>query len=159
MTDFSRLSRNWVELAPSFSFSDVSVSRDCADCEILFRSSDYWVHLRRDGAWWSLDTVNDRGQRSNAQAKLSTFSLAEKYLIWDWVTTANDLLASGPLGADLYRQGYATDVEVSDLGDYHIEVCFHGECAILFTGTATIFSHVMKKSLEEIEKIAGRKIT
>jgi hypothetical protein len=158
LIDFSRLSRTWAELAPKFSEKDVSVDVDCADCEIFFRSSDNSVHLRRSDDWWLVDTVNDRGQRSDGKAQFSTFSLAEKYLIWDWVTSADSNLAYGPLGGDLYAQGYAAEVEVSDLGDYQIKVCFREECAVLFTGTATIFSHVMKFSLSEIEKIANIKL-
>jgi hypothetical protein len=101
-----------------------------------------------------VDTVDDRGQRSNADAKLSTFALAEKYLIWRWVTLARPSLASGPLGADLYRQGFAPEIAVSQVSDAHIKICLHGDCAILVGGTATIFSHLMSKSVNEITELA-----
>lgn len=156
MTDFSRLSRDWIDWASAYSSSGGSVSTDCADCEILFSSSDYSVHLRTEDDWWLVDTVDDRGQRSNGEAKFSTFSLAEKYLIWNWASLADSRLASGSQGFDLYKRGYAEDVKVVDLAGYRVKVCFNGECAILFTGTATIYSHIMKKSAEEIERIAGR---
>jgi hypothetical protein len=154
MVDFSRLSTNWVEWASRLGLPDVSVSTDCDDCQILFRSRDYSVHLRCEDDWWLVDTVDDRGQRSDADAQLSTFELAEKYLIWRWVILARSSLASGPLGADLYRQGYAPGIEVSEVDGAHIKLCLHGDCAILIVGTATIFSHIMLKSLDEIEQIA-----
>lgn len=159
MVDFFRLSQNWVEWASWQGLSDISISTDCDDCQILFGSKDYSVHLRNDGVWWVIDTVDDRGQRSDADAKLSTFDLAEKYLIWRWVTQARSSLASGPLGADLYRQGYAPGIAVSQPDDAHIQVCLNGDCAILMTGTATIFSHIMLKSVEQIEQTARQGLT
>jgi hypothetical protein len=154
--DFSRLSANWTEWAPQAGLVSISVSTDCDDCQILFSSNDYSIHLRNDGAWWVVDTVDDRGHRQNAVAKLSTFDLAEKYLVWDWVTLARSSLASGALGADLYRQGYAPGVEVSELSNAHIKICLNDDCAILISGTATIFSHLMSKSLGDIEQIANK---
>jgi len=79
MTDFSRLSANWVEWSSIAQLSHIAVSTDCDDCQILFASRDYSVHLRNDGAWWIIDTDDDRGQRHNDTAKLSTFDLTEKY--------------------------------------------------------------------------------
>jgi hypothetical protein len=154
MADFSRLSRDWIDWAPAYSSSGGLVSTDCADCEILFSSSDYSVHLRTEDDWWLVDTVNDRGQRSKGEAEFSAFSLAEKYLIWNWASLKNSRLASGPLGFDLYKLGYAEDVNVLDLADYRVKVCFRGECGILFTGTATIYSHIMKMSADALEEIA-----
>jgi hypothetical protein len=128
------------------------VSTDCDDCDIRFSSDDYAVHLRADGAWWAVDTVNDRGQRRNDAAKLSNFDLAEKYLIWDWATTAHSSLASGSLGADLARQGYAPDVTVSH-AERGYEICSNEGCAVLSVVSATIFSHLMSKSVDEIEQM------
>ncbi|BBU24767.1 Uncharacterised protein [Mycobacterium xenopi] len=150
MVDFSRLSTNWYQWAPGMSGGDISVSTDCEDCQILFSSTDYSVHLRNDGHWWVVDIVNDRGQRRSGAAKLSSFELTEKYLIWDWATTARSSLASGPLGTDLARQGYAPDVEVSK-ADQGYKICLGNECAILSVVNATIFSHLMSKSVDEIE--------
>jgi hypothetical protein len=154
MVDFSRLSSSWIEWAPGAGLADAWVSMTCNDCQILFISNDYSVHLRKDGNWWMIDTVDDRGQRSNGVAKLATFDLAEKYLVWDWLTSACSSLASGQLGADLYRKGYAPGVEVSPVDDAHIKICLHGDCAILIVGTATVFSHIMLKSVDEVEQIA-----
>jgi hypothetical protein len=152
MVDFSRLSANWYRWAPGMGGGDIYVTTDCPDCLISFRTDDYSVHLRKDGEWWIVDTVNDRGQRHNNYAKLSNFDLTEKYLIWDWATTARSDLASGPLGADLARLGYAPDVKVSKV-DGGYEICMNADCAILSVVNATIFSHLMSKSVEEIEQM------
>jgi hypothetical protein len=154
MVDFSRLSKSWTEWASQAGLSDISVSTDCDDCQIIFRSSDYSVHLRTEDNWWVIDTVDDRGQRIDGDAKLSTFGLAEKYLVWRWVTLARSSLASGPLGASLYKRGYAPGVDFSNVDNAHIELCLHGDCAILIAGTATIFSHIMLMSVDQIEHIA-----
>lgn len=99
-----------------------------------------------------VDTVNDRGRRRNGAAKLSNFALTEKYLIWDWATTARSSLASGALGADLARRGYAPGVNVSKVeGGY--EICLNDDCAVLSVVNATIFSHLMSKSVDDIERM------
>lgn len=128
----------------------------CDDCEIAFTSSDYSVHLRDGDGGWSVDTVDDRGQRRNGVAKFSTFELVEKYLVWDWVTSARSDLASGALGADLYGLGYAPDVQVAELEKGNIELYRDGACAVLVIGDATIFSHIMKWSVEEILDLASK---
>ncbi|BCO38090.1 hypothetical protein [Mycobacterium heckeshornense] len=152
MVDFSRLSTNWRHWAPEIGGGNISVSTDCEDCQIFFSSDDYSVHLRTDGSWWVVDTVNDRGQRRNGAAKLSSFDLTEKYLIWDWATTARSSLASGRLGTELARRGYATGVEVTPAnGGY--KICLRNDCAILSVVNATIFSHLMSKSINEIEQM------
>jgi hypothetical protein len=159
MVDFSRLSTSWVEWMSRLGMQDIQVSTDCDDCHALFSSRDYSVHLRGEDGWWVVDIVNDRRQRTIADAKLSTFELAEKYLIWKWVTQARSILASGPLGAELYKQGYAPGIDVSELDGAHIQICLHGDCAILMSGTATIFSHIMLKSVDQIEQIARQGLT
>jgi hypothetical protein len=62
------------------------------------------------------------------------------------------------LGADLYRKGYAPGIEVSRVDDAHSKICLRSECAILITGIDRIFSHIMLKSVDEIEQI-GREAT
>src|SRR4051794_21882145 len=153
MVDCSRLSSNWSRWAPMSGLRDVSVSTDCDDCEILFKSRDYSVHLRYDGDGWVVDTVNDRGERTDRDAKLSTFPLTEKYLIWDWITAARPRLASGSLGAQLYKEGYAAGIQVADLDGAHIELRMDDDRAILISGTATIFSHIMLMSVDELELV------
>ena len=152
MVDFSRLSANWYQWAPGMGGGNISVSTNCDDCEILFSSDDYLVHLHNEGRWWVVDTVNDRLRRRNGAAKLSNFALTEKYLIWDWATTARSSLASGALGADLARRGYAPGVNVSKVeGGY--EICLNDDCAVLSVVNATIFSHLMSKSVDDIERM------
>jgi hypothetical protein len=153
MEDFSRLKTSWAEWAPASGLQGVSVSTECPDCQIGFLSREFSVHLRHEGEWWLVDTVDERGDRSDGDAKLSAFSLVEKYLIWDWISTARPRLASGRLGADLYRQGYAPGISVADLDGAHIELSLQGNRAILISGTAKIFSHIMLMSLDEIEQI------
>jgi hypothetical protein len=154
MGDLSRLSAAWAEWAPKAGLTDVSTSLNCEDCKVVFKSNDHSVHLRDDDGWWAIDTIDDRGQRQSNVAKLSTFELVEKYLVWRWVSLGSSSLASGPLGADLYRRGYARGIEVSQLDAAWVKLCLHGDCAIIISGTATIFSHIMKKSVSELEAIA-----
>jgi hypothetical protein len=158
MANFSRLSASWLEWAPLSGLKDVSATTDCDDCQILFRSDDYSFHLRFDDDWWLIDTVDDRGQRKNADVKLSAYELAEKYLTWRWITSARSSLSSGPLGAELYRQGYAPGVEVEELNGMHARLCLRNDCAILILGTATIFSHIMLKSVDDLERIGRQDI-
>ncbi|MGV0043412.1 hypothetical protein ACRU43_02275 [Mycobacterium colombiense] len=155
MADFSRLSANWRRWAPGLGGGDIDVTTDCDDCLICFKTDDYSVHLREDENWWIVDTVNDRGQRRSGDAKLSNFDLVERYLIWDWATTVRSDLASGPLGADLAKKGFAPGVEVSKV-DTKYKICSNADCAILSAVNATIFSHLLDKSVVEIEQMVTR---
>ncbi|CAG6915874.1 hypothetical protein PICSAR240_03871 [Mycobacterium avium subsp. paratuberculosis] len=152
MVDFSRLSVNWHRWGPAIGGGNIGVTTECEDCTIRFTSTDYSVHVREEQTWWVVDTVNDRGQRRNAAAKLSNFELAEKYLIWDWATTARSDLASGRLGADLAKQGFAPKIEVSKI-DTKYKICSGNDCAILSEVNATIFSHLIDKSVDQIERL------
>jgi hypothetical protein len=156
--NFSRLTTAWRQWAPGIGGGDISVSAECDDCEILFSSADYSVHLHNDRSWWVVDMVDDRGGRRNGAAKLSSFDLAEKYLIWDWATTAHSSLASGPLGADLARRGYAPGVEVSQAERGH-KIYLNDDCAILSVVNAKVFSHLMSKSVDEIEQMVRQDLT
>jgi len=150
MADISRLENNWYRWAPGLGGGDAAVSVN--DSETVFSTDDYKVHLHNNGSYWVVDTVNDRGQRRDGAAKLSSFVLTEKYLIWKWATGARSSLASGALGADLAKLGYAPGVEVSQ-ADKAYRICADNECAILSVVDATIFSHLMTKSVEEIEQL------
>jgi hypothetical protein len=150
MMDTSRLAANWYRWAPGLGGGEIRVSE--VGPETVFSTDDYKVHLHEDGSWWVVDTVNDRGQRRYGAAKLSSFELAEKYLIWNWATGARSSLASGALGADLARRGYAPGVEVSQV-DGGYKICADSECAILSVVDATIFSHLITKSVDEIEQL------
>jgi hypothetical protein len=153
MTDFSRLSASWVEWSNRAHLSNVRVTTKCDDCKIAFSSSDYSVHLRHDGSWWIVDTIDDRGQRRNDTAKLSTFELAEKYLIWEWASMTRGIIGARRLGPDLYAQGYSPEVEMIPISEGVAEVRSRGGNAILMEPYATIFSHVMSKSVDEIEQL------
>jgi hypothetical protein len=153
MVDFARLSENWFEWSNLARLGNVSVSTDCGDCEIVFDSSDYSVHLRNDGSWWIIDTVNDRGQRHNDTAKLSTFELTEKYLIWNWASSARGVVGAPRLGPQLYSLGVSPDAEVNPITEGVAEVRSSNGSAILMEPYATIFSHLMGKSVDEIEQM------
>lgn len=131
----------------------ISVSTNCDDCEILFDSSDYSAHLRNDGTWWIIDIVNDRGQRHNDTAKLSTFELTEKYLIWNWATSARGAVGAPRLGRQLYSLGVSPDAEVNPITEGIVEVRSSNRSAILMEPYATIFGHLMAKSVREIEQM------
>lgn len=153
MTDFSRLSESWIEWCQRAHLSNPLVSRECDDCEIVFRSNDYSVHLRRDGTWWIIDTVDDRGNRHNDAAQLSTFELAEKYLIWDWGSMARGIIGARRLGPDFYAMGFSPEIEAIPIAEGIAELRSPRGIAILMEPYATIFSHVMTRSLAEVERL------
>ncbi len=159
MVDFSRLSADWFKWSGLAHLANVSVSTDCDDCEIMFNSSDYAFHLRYDGVWWIIDTVSDRGQRHNETAKLSTFELAEKYLVWDWASSARGIIGLQRLGPGLYSLGYSPDVDVTPITEGIAEIRSGSGSAILMEPYATIFSHLMSKSIDEIEDMIAEGIT
>ncbi len=154
MTDFSRLSASWVEWSNRAQLTNPGVTTNCDDCEIAFTSDDYSVHLRHDDIWWIVDTVDDRGQRHSDTAKLSTFDLAEKYLVWSWASIARGVLGARRLGPDLYARGFSPDVEVIPVSEGISELQSQSGNAILMEPYATIFSHLMSKSIDEIEDLS-----
>jgi hypothetical protein len=158
MTEFSRLSASWIEWSSIAQLADITVSTDCGDCQILFSSRDYSVHLRNDGAWWIIDTVDDRGQRHDDVARLSTFDLAEKYLIWTWASSARGAVGAERLGPRLYSQGFSPAVQVLPIKEGIAEVRSRAGNAILMEPNATIFSHLMTKSVDEVEQVVRQGI-
>jgi hypothetical protein len=159
MVDFSRLSASWVEWSSILQLANITVSTDCDDCQIFFASRDYSVHLRNDATWWIIDTVDDRGQRHNETARLSTFDLTEKYLIWTWASSARGAIGAGRLGPRLYSLGFSPEVEVLPIKEGIAEVRSRAGNAILMEPNATIFSHLMTKSVDEIEQMVREGIT
>ena len=153
MVDFARLSANWFEWSNLARQTNVAVTADCNDCEIMFSSSDASVHLRNDGTWWVIDTVDDRGQRHDDTAKLSTFELAEKYLIWNWASSARGVVGLQRLGPELYSLGASSDTEMIPIAEGIAEVRSSEGRAILMEPYATIFSHLMARSVDEIEQM------
>lgn len=152
MNDFSRLSASWVEWSTRAHLPDIAVSTECNDCKIKFSSRDYSVHLGHDGAWWTVSTVDDRGHRHDNEAKLSNLELAEKYLIWNWASSARGIIGAPRLGPRLYASGYSPDVEVIPIAEGLAELRSSCGKAILMEPYATIFSHLMLKSLDDIEQ-------
>lgn len=150
-TDFSRLSSSWVEWSNRAKLTGVAVSTKCDDCEVEFSSSDYSVHLRHVDGWWIVDTVDDRGQRHNDEAKFSSFELTEIYLIWTWANSARGVIGTRRLGPRLYALGYSSNIEVISIADGVAELRSSKGEAILLEPYATIFSHLMSKSVDDIE--------
>lgn len=117
------------------------------------------MHLRHHDGWWIADAVNDRGQRHDDEAKLSTFELAEKYLIWNWASSARGIIGAQRLGPRLYAMGYNQDVEVVPLAEGVAELRSSSGNAILVEPYATIFSHLIPKSFDDIEQMVWEGIT
>lgn len=150
--DFARLTRNWFYWTGLGQFGNASESTDCDDCAILFSSDVYSVHLRHDGIWWNVDTVDDRRQRHDDTAKFSSYALAEKYLTWIWASTARGAVGAPVLGPPLYALGFEPGVETVPISEGIFELRSPDGRAVLMEPYATIFSHLMHKSEEEIEQ-------
>lgn len=157
--DSERLSRNWVYWSGLAQLGGVSVSTRCPDCQVLFSSDEYSVHLRRDGEQWCVDTVNDRRQRQNATATFSDFALAEKYLVWIWGSTARSTVRAPILGRKLYALGFDARVDVIPVSEGIYELRSPEGVAVLMEPYATIFSHLMGKSEDEIEEMLTADVT
>lgn len=151
--DFSRLRRSWLEWTGLVGFARVAVSTDCEDCRIAFTSEDQSYHLRQTDDWWTVDEVNDRGRRYNSTVKLSAFDLAEKYLIWDWASLVRASIGVPSLGIRLNARGYAPGIEVIETErEYFVELRAPTGRAIFPMSSATIFSHLMSTSVDEVER-------
>lgn len=137
----------------------VTVSTDCDDCDIAFLSDDNSVYLRHNDGWWAVDTVNDRGHRYNDIALLSTYDLAEKFLIWRWASIARSAIGAKQLGAELNSQGPVPGVEVVTTSrDHFVELRAGDGRAVVSDASATVFSHVMCMSVSEIENLLTQDI-
>ncbi|BCI51611.1 hypothetical protein NIIDNTM18_08890 [Mycolicibacterium litorale] len=155
MVGFSRLERNWVEWTGMARMNGVSISTQCEDCEILFTADDQSFHLRRDTDWWVVDKVDDRNQRHNSLARFSAFDLAEKYLIWRWSSVTRSAIGAKPLGARLQSLGMAPNVDAIPTDrEGAVELRTSDGSAVVPRSTATIFSHLMSKSVDEVERMA-----
>ena len=139
--------------------SGVTVSTDCDDCDIAFLSDDNSVHLHHNDGWWTVDTVSDRGSRYNSIALLSTYELAEKFLVWRWASVARTAMGARQLGAQLHSEGPMPGVEVVTTSrDHFVELRTNDGRAVVSDASATVFSHVMCMSLEEIESLLTQDI-
>lgn len=155
MTDkFTRLSCAWREWANWAGRGGVSVSVGDAKSEVAFTADDESFYLRKESEWWVVDRADDRGKRYTAIAKFSDFELLEKYLIWRWNSTARSVFGLESLGPPLYKMGFSSDVTVTPTEDeWETELKSPGGSAILAQPYSTIFSHLMLKSVDEIEEI------
>jgi hypothetical protein len=159
VTDFARLSSNWIKWSTMIGIGGVAVSTECDDCDIAFLSDDNSVHLHHNDGWWGVDTVNDRGRRYDNIALLSTFELAEKFLIWRWASIARTVIGARQLGAELHSQGLMPGVEVATASrDHFVELRTQDGRAVVSDASATVFSHVMRMSVEEIESLVAQDI-
>ena len=159
MTDFARLSSNWLKWSTMIGIGGVAVSTECDDCDIAFLSDDNSIHLHHNDGWWVVDTVNDRGRRYDSIALLSTYELAEKFLIWRWASIARTSIGARQLGAELHSRGPMTTVEfVETSRDHFVELRTRDGRALVSDASATVFSHVMCMSVEEIESLLAQDI-
>lgn len=154
--DFSRLSASWRYWTPLAGLTNARVSEILPDHEIHFTSDDYAFHLRRDEDWWVVDTVDDRGQWHSCTAKFTTYGLVERYLIWQWSSTARNALRLPRLGRKLYSIGHNSSVQFLPLKEGIYELRTPEGRAILMEPSATIFSHLMLKSVDELEEFVRR---
>jgi hypothetical protein len=146
----------WIRFTGLAGMSGASVGTDCADCQICFTADDGSFHLRQDPDWWVVDRINDRGKRYDGTAKFSTLDLAEKYLIWRWVSSTRIVSGAKPFGPELYSSGYSKDVSLKPTDDkWRTEVQSPVGSAVLFEPDSTIFSHLMSKSIDEIQQMIG----
>lgn len=139
--------------------ADVAVSPTEDNTEIGFVSTDQRFYLREEDGWWTVDVVNDRGARYNDIARFSTFGLAEKFLIWRWGSTLRDVLGVKMFDPELYALGRNADVVVLPADkEWHFELQSGEGQARLAEPDATIFSHLMTKSVDEIEQMVTQGI-
>lgn len=148
---FDRLTRNWRYWSGVGHLRNPSVSTGCEDCTILFRSDDYAVHLRHDGTWWSVDTVDERRRRSDDTARFTSYELAEKYLVWIWGSTARSIVRAPVLGRQLYARGFDAGIERRPISEGIYELRTPAGRAVLMEPYATIFSHLINTPEEQIE--------
>ncbi|ULE34025.1 hypothetical protein [Mycobacterium sp. IDR2000157661] len=129
------------------------VSTDCDGAQICFKSEDGSFYLRQEAGRWILDQVDERGQRHDDAASFSSFELAEKYLIWNWASVARSAIGAPGLGRALHALGFNPEVRVDQLreGIYRLTSPF-GD-AVVMGVPATIFSHLMSKSVDDIEQM------
>jgi hypothetical protein len=154
MPDFTRLSEHWIKWTRLSRMTDVLISEADENCLIRFKSADETFSLRVEGAWWVIDEVDDRGHRYDETARFSTFELAEKYLIWTWGSVARSVLRADRLGLRLNSRGMAPGIiVVSTDREYVVELHAATGAAVLPLSRATIASHWMTLSIDDIEQM------
>ncbi|MBP1819305.1 hypothetical protein [Mycobacterium sp. OAE908] len=151
--DFSRLSEAWQYWAPLAGLTNAQTSDAHPGHEIRFKSDDYSFHLTYNDGWWVIDTIDDRGQLHSGAAKFTTYDLVEKYLIWQWSSTSRNVLRLPRIGANLYSLGHNSDVQFIPIKEGIYELRIPEGRAVLMEPSATIFSHLMLKSVKEIQEL------
>jgi hypothetical protein len=151
--DFSRLSTSWLYWGRLAGLANAQVPDVYDDHGIRFTSDDYSVQLRHDDGWWIIDTIDDRGQLHADTARLTTYDLVEKYLIWQWSSSARNALRRPRLGPTLYSLGHDSNVQFLPIKEGIYELRIPEGRAILMEPVATIFSHLMLKSVNDIEEL------
>lgn len=156
MTDFKRLSTDWITWSNWMRMSNVSVPNS-TEHEAYFKSDDDTFCLRKDGEWWVIDRINDRGERHNDIASFSNFDLAEKFLIWRWTRTVTN---APELGPELYARGMNPDIVVRPTdNEWRVELESSTGIARLGEPAATIFSYLMTTPTSEIEQRANQAVS
>lgn len=154
--DFSHLSDSWLHWARLAGLSNVQGPHTHQGDELRFTSDDYSVHVRRKDELWIIDTVDERGQLHTDTAEFSTFSLVEKFLIWDWASTARGAMRLPRLGPKLYALGMDSNVQATALKEGIYKLQSPEGWAVLMEPSATIFSHLISKPLGEIEELVSQ---
>ncbi|WP_197373238.1 hypothetical protein [Mycolicibacterium baixiangningiae] len=155
----SRLLNNWMVWSTVIQLANASAATDDDGARVCFTSDDASFYLRHSEGRWIVDEVDDRGQRHDDTASFSSFELAEKYLIWNWASAARSAIRAPVLGRRLYAGGFSPEVQVHQLreGIYKLTSPF-GD-AVLMGVRATIFSHLMSRSAEEVERMVRQDLT
>lgn len=150
--DCKRLADNWTTWAGLSRSTGVSVDDHPNEDQIVFRSSDFSYRLHLDDGSWVLDELDDRNQWRRAVGRFSTFEMAEKYLIWAWASLARSVVGAPNLGSALYAQGFASPVQVTQVSAGSYELTTPAGSVVLPLVKATIFSHLMDRPVEDIER-------
>ncbi|ORB72768.1 hypothetical protein BST44_18170 [Mycobacterium scrofulaceum] len=79
--------------------------------------------------------------------------MAEKYLIWDWTSTAYTPIGRPSLWSQLYSRGFNHVVKSIPIAEGITELCSRNGRALLMEPNAKIFSHLMLKSVAEIDRM------
>ncbi|MFC7673292.1 Imm61 family immunity protein [Mycolicibacterium sp. GCM10028919] len=149
------MSSNWLYWSRLSGLTNANVSAAHDGSEVRFTSDDYSVYLRQNDGWWVLDTVNDRGQLHTDTAAFTSLDLVEKYLLWQWSSSARNNLRLPRIGPKIYSLGHDPHVHFSKIKEGIYELQKGESKAILSEPAATIFSHLMSKTLDEIEQIVS----
>jgi hypothetical protein len=154
-TGFARMSSNWLYWSRLSGLTDANSLAAHNGSDIRFTSDEYSVHLRQCDGWWLVDTVDDRGQLHADTAAFTSLDLVEKYLLWQWSSGARNNLRLPRIGPKLYSLGHDPHVHFSKIKEGIYELQKADSRAILAEPAATIFSHLMSKTPDEIEQMVS----